>query len=247
MCSGTPRCEKSTWARPPMLEVAGLHAGYGRIQILNGISFDVAAGEVVGILGHNGMGKTTLLKALIGELPATGGSIRFGGRDITGLSMARRARAGLGYVPQGRQILPQLTVGENLRMGEIMRGGASAIPDMLESFPILQPLLERPGQTLSGGQQQILALARCLVGRPRVVLLDEPTEGIQPSIVDEIATALLALQSTLGLTIILVEQDLHFIARLASRVLIIQRGRIIATVAPTALADPAIVAEYLGI
>lgn len=232
---------------PAMLEIADLHAGYGRIPILHGIDFAVGRGEVVGILGHNGMGKTTLLKALIGELPATAGSIRLQGRDITGFSMARRARAGLGYVPQGRQILPQLTVAENLRMGEIMRGGASAIPEMLEIFPALKMLLTRPGQTLSGGQQQILALARCLVGRPQLLLLDEPTEGIQPSIVDEIATALAALQSTLGLTVILVEQDLHFIAELARRVFIIQRGRIIATVAPAALADPAIIAEYLGI
>ena len=202
---------------------------------------------MLGTLGHNGMGKNPLLTALIGELRATGGSIRLEGRDITPLSMARRARAGLGYVPQGRQILPQLTVQENLRMGEIMRGGVSAIPEMLETFPVLKPLLARPGQALSGGQQQILALARCLVGQPKVLLLDEPTEGIQPSIVDEIAIALKHLQSALGLTIILVEQDLHFIAALASRVLIIQRGRIIATIAPTALADPAIVAEYLGI
>lgn len=229
-----------------MLEVEGLHAGYGRIPILHGVDFTVAPGEVVGILGHNGMGKTTLLKALIGELRATNGRIRLEGRDVTPLSMARRARAGLGYVPQGRQILPQLSVAENLRMGEIMRGGESAIPEMLETFPALKPLLARAGQALSGGQQQILALARCLVGRPKVVLLDEPTEGIQPSIVDEIAVALKELQRSLGLTIILVEQDLHFIAELASRVLIIQRGRIIATIAPESLADPAIVAEYLG-
>lgn len=232
---------------PAMLEIADLHAGYGRIPILHGIDFAVGRGEVVGILGHNGMGKTTLLKALIGELPATAGSIRLQGRDITGFSMARRARAGLGYVPQGRQILPQLTVAENLRMGEVMRGGASAIPEMLEIFPALKLLLTRPGQTLSGGQQQMLALARCLVGRPQLLLLDEPTEGIQPSVVDEIATALAVWQATLGLTIILVEQDLHFIAELAHRVFIIQRGRIIATVTPAALADPAIIAEYLGI
>jgi urea transport system ATP-binding protein len=230
-----------------MLEVTGLCSGYGRIPILDGVEFALGEGEVVGVLGHNGMGKTTLLKTLIGELRATAGSIRLGGRDVTRRSMAERSRLGLGYVPQGRQIFPQLSVRENLEMGEVMRGGATAIPELLGYFPALHPLLDRPGQALSGGEQQLLALARTLAGRPKVLLLDEPTEGIQPSVVDEIATILKALAGALHLTVLLVEQDLHFIAALAQRVLIIQRGRIIAQVSPEDLANPAIVEEYLGI
>jgi branched-chain amino acid transport system ATP-binding protein len=230
-----------------MLEVADLHAGYGRIQILNGVSFSLPRGAIFGVLGHNGMGKTTLLKTLIGELPVNGGSIRFDGQDVTAKSMAQRARLGIGYVPQGRQIFPQLSVRENLAFGEVMRGGASLIPTLLGYFPALERLLDRPGQALSGGEQQLLALARCLAGQPRVILLDEPTEGIQPSIVDEIAATLRVLAKELDLTVLLVEQDLHFIAALAERVLIIQRGRIIASLAPGQLADPGIVREYLGL
>ena len=230
-----------------MLAVEGLRAAYGRIPILHGIDLNVAEGEFVGILGHNGMGKTTLLRTLIGEIKASRGAIRFDGEDITRLNMFRRARLGMGYVPQGRDIYPQLTVMENLRMGEVMRGGESAIPEMLEYFPLLKNLLNRPGRTLSGGEQQILALARCLVGRPKLVLLDEPTEGIQPSIVDQILEKLDTLSTALDLTILLVEQDLQFIAKLASRVLIMQKGRIVTTIAPGQLNDPDIVDEYLGI
>ena len=186
-------------------------------------------------------------KTLIGELPVTGGSIRFDGQDVTRKTMAQRSRLGIGYVPQGRQIFPQLSVRENLAFGEAMRGGTSAIPELLRYFPALVGLLDRPGQALSGGEQQLLALARCLAGRPRLILLDEPTEGIQPSIVDEIAATLRVLAEELDLTILLVEQDLHFIAALAERVLIIQRGRIIASLAPEQLKDPAIVQEYLGL
>ncbi len=229
-----------------MLDVRELRSGYGRIPILDGITFSMAQGEVVGVLGHNGMGKTTLLRTLIGELRASGGEIRLDGRDVTRTGMARRARLGVGYVPQGRQIFPQLTVRENLLLGEVARGGRGRLREMLDYFPALEPLLDRPGAALSGGQQQLLALARCLIGRPGLVLLDEPTEGIQPSIVRDIIDILRRLQHALGLTILLVEQDLHFISALASRILIIQRGRIIATVHPQELADPSIVAEYLG-
>ena len=161
-----------------MLDVQGLRAGYGRIPILNGATLSVGAGEVVGILGHNGMGKTTLLKALMGYLPATAGQVMLDGQDITRLSPTARARLGLGYVPQGRQIFGTLTVRENLRMGCLRskRPEAETIESMLETFPRLRPLLDRIGGALSGGEQQILALARCLCGDPRLVLLDEPTE-----------------------------------------------------------------------
>ena len=230
-----------------MLEVSDLRSGYGRIQILDGIDFSMAEGEIVGVLGHNGMGKTTLLRTLIGELRANAGSITFDGTNITRSAMHVRARHGMGYVPQGRDIYPQLSVLENLRMGEVVRQGESAIPEILGYFPILKPLLDRPGRALSGGEQQILALARCLVGRPKLVLLDEPTEGIQPSIVDQIAEKLSELKSVLNLTVLLVEQDLAFIAALATRVLIIQKGRIVTTITPDQLKDQAIVDEYLGI
>ena len=237
----------SIWGYRDVLEVNTLHSGYGRIPILEGVSLSLQEGEVVGILGHNGMGKTTLLRTLIGEIKANRGTIRSNGEDITRLNMFRRARRGMGYVPQGRDIYPQLTVMENLKMGEAMRGGESAIPEMLEYFPLLKPLLNRPGRTLSGGEQQILALARCLAGRPKLILLDEPTEGIQPSIVDQILEKLDTLSAALDLTILLVEQDLQFIAKLASRVLIMQKGRIVTAIDPAQLNDRDIVDEYLGI
>ena len=161
--------------------------------------------------------------------------------------MHRRARLGIGYVPQGRDIYPQLSVMDNLRMGEIVRGGQSAVPELLDYFPLLRALTERPGRALSGGEQQILALARCLAGRPRLLLLDEPTEGIQPSIVDQIQAKLAELAQALDLTVLLVEQNLRFIAALAERVLIMQKGTIVATIAPEQLSDRAIVDEYLGI
>ena len=176
-----------------MLIVSQLSAGYARIPILNGISFAVQEGEFVGILGHNGMGKTTLLRALMGFLPATSGRVHFAGADVTALEPYRRARLGLGYVPQGRDIFPGLTVYDNLRMGCSKQQGdteQATIAAVLEEFPRLIPLLDRVGSALSGGEQQLLAIARCLCGKPRLVLLDEPTEGIQPSIIDEIVETL---------------------------------------------------------
>jgi branched-chain amino acid transport system ATP-binding protein len=230
-----------------MIKVENLRSGYGRIPILHGINFSVQPGEIVGIVGHNGMGKTTLLRTLIGQIRATHGRIQFDGCDITYASSSERARAGIGYVPQGRDIFPQLTVMENLRMGEIVRGGESAVPGMLEHFPTLKDLLDRPGRGLSGGQQQILALARCLAGRPKLILLDEPTDGIQPSIVDLIAEKLGKLSAALGLGIILVEQDIRFIRKLAERVLVIQKGVFIAELPPQLLYKRETIDKYLGI
>jgi urea ABC transporter ATP-binding protein UrtE len=230
-----------------MIEVTNLHSGYGRIPILHGIDLKMKPGEVVGILGHNGMGKTTLLRTLVGNIKATSGRIDFAGHDITRASTAERSRTGIGYVPQGRDIFPQLSVMENLKMGEIMRNGESAIPEMLDHFPVLKDLLERPGRGLSGGQQQILALARCLAGRPKLILLDEPTEGIQPSVVDLIAEKLGELRAALNLGIILVEQDIRFIRQLADRVLIIQKGVFVAEISPQQLYDREAVDAHLGI
>ena len=232
-----------------MLDVRGLRTGYGRIPILNGVSFAVNEGDFIGILGHNGMGKTTLLKALMGFLPATGGRVQFAGDDITALEPHRRARLGLGYVPQGREIFPALTVHDNLRMGCSKQGSdeLETIAEVLEQFPRLKPLLERLGGALSGGEQQLLAMARCLCGKPRLVLLDEPTEGIQPSIIDEIVETLQRLRASSGLTMILVEQNLDFIAALSQRILIIQKGAITREVQPGELGDPSLVGEFIGI
>jgi branched-chain amino acid transport system ATP-binding protein len=232
-----------------MLAVTDLAAAYGRIQILNGISFAVAEREFVGILGHNGMGKTTLLKTLIGAVRATGGQVRFEDRDVTALPAYQRARLGIGYVPQGREIFPTLSVLENLRMATAAFGTSDAevIEPVLEDFPRLKALLDRPGGALSGGEQQLLALARCLCGRPRLILLDEPTEGIQPSIIEEIVERLTMLRDRRGLTVVLVEQNLDFIRALSQRVLIIQKGRITQEVTPERLADATVVSEFIGV
>jgi branched-chain amino acid transport system ATP-binding protein len=232
-----------------MLEVSELAAGYGRIPILGGVSFSVARGEFVGILGHNGMGKTTLLRALMGYIPVTAGRVELEDADITRAEPYRRARAGMGYVPQGRDIFPGLSVRDNLRMGAVGRpkDEDAAIGSALETFPRLKPLIDRPGGALSGGEQQLLAIARCLAGNPRLILLDEPTEGIQPSIIDEIAETLLDLRSKGGLTMILVEQNLDFIATLSERVLIIQKGVIVHSAEPGELHGHGLVNEFIGV
>ena len=231
-----------------MLRAEGLRSGYGRVPILAGIDLSVARGELVGILGHNGMGKSTLLRTLMGFLPATAGGVWFEGRDITRLSPTARARLGIGYVPQGREIFPALTVRENLRMGCLLSRHPEdqAIAGVLDAFPRLRRLLDRPGAALSGGEQQLLALARCLCGDPRLMLLDEPTEGIQPSIIEEIAETLHALRHARELTVILVEQNLQFIAGLSQRILIIQKGVITRETSPDAVRDPALIAEFVG-
>lgn len=228
-----------------MLEVHGLCAGYGRIPILVGIDLSVAPGEVVGILGHNGMGKTTLIRTLMGYSPATAGSIIYQGEDITHQATHRRARAGIGYVPQGRQIFPGLTVLDNLRMGAL-NAPPGKVDQVLEDFPRLREILDRPGAALSGGEQQILAVARSLCTEPQLLLLDEPTEGIQPSIVEQIGELLMALNRDRNLTLVVVEQNLDFIAGLATRVLIIQKGAIVGELEPTDLKNPAIIDEFVG-
>jgi branched-chain amino acid transport system ATP-binding protein len=231
-----------------MLNVTDLRSGYGRIPILAGITLSVAAGEFVGILGHNGMGKSTLLRTLMGYLPMTAGDITFEGQSLRGLSPTARARRGIGYVPQGREIFPSLSVYENLRMGCLMakQDERATIKSILEDFPRLERLLERPGGALSGGEQQLLALARCLCGAPKFVLLDEPTEGIQPSIIEEMIETLQRLGAQRSLTILLVEQNLNFITSLSQRVLILQKGLIIREVPPNVAKDRAMMEEYVG-
>jgi branched-chain amino acid transport system ATP-binding protein len=222
-----------------MLNITNLGAGYGRIPILAGIGFSVDEGECVGLWGHNGMGKTTLLRAIMGYLAADAGTISFSGTDITRLPTHARVHLGIGLVPQGRQIFPGLTVLENLRMGNAALAAADGyiMGEVLELFPRLKPLLDRKGGNLSGGEQQLLALARCLCGRPRMILLDEPTEGIQPSINDEIVETLQLLRTKWKLTMVIVEQKRDFIASLASRALIMQKGTITKEVPAIELLD----------
>jgi branched-chain amino acid transport system ATP-binding protein/urea transport system ATP-binding protein len=211
-----------------LLEVKDLRSGYGRIPILFGIDMTVQDGEYLGILGHNGMGKTTTLRALMGHLPTTSGSVVFAGKTITHLKPHERSRLGIGLVPQGREIFPDLSVHENLRMGlaAAPKEDRSVIDTVLQDFPRLVRLLDRRGGALSGGEQQLLALARCLCTKPRLILLDEPTEGIQPSIIEEIIETLLALKKRWNMSLIVVEQNLEFITSLSDRVLNIQKGRI---------------------
>ncbi|NPV21262.1 ABC transporter ATP-binding protein [Bradyrhizobium aeschynomenes] len=211
-----------------LLEVKGLKSGYGRIPILFGVDLTVADGEYLGILGHNGMGKTTALRTLMGHLPTTDGSVVFAGKTITHLKPHERSRLGIGLVPQGREIFPDLSVMENLRMGlaAAPKEDRGVIDTVLQDFPRLVRLLDRRGGALSGGEQQLLALARCLCTMPKLILLDEPTEGIQPSIIEEIIETLLALKTRWKMSLIVVEQNLEFITSLSDRILHIQKGRI---------------------
>jgi amidase len=231
-----------------LLKVSNLRAGYGRVPVLHGIDLTVNEGEILGVLGHNGMGKSTLLKTLMGIIPATGGSMMFDQQDMVRMRSSGRAQLGIGYVPQGRGIFPNLSVRDNLRMGVAAHDldEDSAIDRVLEDFPRLVRLLDRDGGALSGGEQQLLALARCLISEPDLILLDEPTEGIQPSIIDEIIELLKVMNRRDGLSIVLVEQSLDFITALSDRVLLIQKGRIMGEVSGSEAADPALIEEFTG-
>ena len=212
-----------------MLELRGLNQFYGGSHTLRGIDLTVPAGTCTALLGRNGVGKTTLLRCLMGLLPVRSGRIAFDGKDITHLTAYQRARLGIGYVPQGREIFPRLTVAENLAVGEAAAGrGHSIAPrDELEAlFPALRTMQKRRGGDLSGGQQQQLAIARALVARPRLLLLDEPTEGIQPSIVKDIERVLRVLLER-GMTILLVEQYVDFARSLAQHYAILSRGQVV--------------------
>jgi urea transport system ATP-binding protein len=210
-----------------MLTVTHLDVRYGDSQVVRDISFSLAEGETLAVMGRNGMGKTTLFKALIGLLPLAAGSIKLGGFELARLSPHDRVRAGLGYVPQGRMIFPQLTVEENILTGmETM--AERAVPDWVcETFPVLKEMARRKGGNLSGGQQQQLAIARALVGNPKVLILDEPTEGIQPSIIKDIARVLNRLKHERKFSLVVSEQVLAFALEVADRFLIIERGEFV--------------------
>jgi urea transport system ATP-binding protein len=220
----------------PLLEVEALQQYYGGSHILRNVGFGAAAGEVTVILGRNGVGKTTLLKSLMGVVPVRSGSVRFAGADITRETPYQRARRGIGYVPQGREIFLRLTVAENLQMGLATRRGGTPLPgELFELFPVLKQMLNRRGGDLSGGQQQQLAIARALAAAPSLLVLDEPTEGIQPSIIKDIGRVIRTLADT-GLAvdgrrqrmaIVLVEQFYDFAAELADRYLVMERGEVV--------------------
>ncbi len=230
-----------------LLEVRGLKASYGVVPALHRVDFHADQGEVVGILGHNGMGKTTLLRAIMGFVKVTGGEITFDGTPLKGKAVHARSRLGMGLVPQGREIFPNLSVEDNLLVGIAAAGGDPAtMREILMLFPRLERLLDRRGGALSGGEQQLLALARCLCRHPKLMLLDEPTEGIQPSIIDEIVETLQKLTARGDITIVLVEQNLDFITSLASRVYAISNGILDAEIPRHRLTDPRAVSEYMG-
>ena len=231
-----------------LLEVKALRAGYGRVPVLHGVDFEVEEGEIVGVLGHNGMGKSTLLKTIMGIVLATGGTVDYAGFEISRETTSERARRGIGYVPQGRGIFANLSVRDNIRMGLAAHhyDESEAVGRVLAEFPLLEPLLDRDGGALSGGQQQLLAIARCLVSEPELILLDEPTEGIQPSIVDRIIELLQTLNRRRGVTVVLVEQNLDFITELSHRVLLLQKGVISGEVKGSDAANPALIEEFTG-
>jgi ABC-type branched-subunit amino acid transport system ATPase component len=231
-----------------MISIENLVTGYGRIGVLNGISLTVALGECVGILGHNGTGKSTLLKAIAGLLPTWSGRIMLDGRSIERQDAHLRAHAGIGSVPQGRQIFPGLSVRENLHFAALAKGldKARAEAEALADFPELARLLDRPGGGLSGGEQQLLSLARALCGAPRLLLLDEPTDGIQPSIVQTMIERFGALRQKRGVAVLLVEQNLDFLRACADRVLMIHRGQIDRELSHDALGDPSLDQEFIG-
>ena len=215
-----------------MLKVENLNQYYGGRHILRGLSFEVPMGKVTTLLGRNGVGKTTLLKTLMGLVPAATGSIHIGlgdtAREITRAKPFERVRAGIGYVPQGREIFPRLTVGENLQMGLATQPASTKVPERIfEMFPVLRQMLGRRGGDLSGGQQQQLAIGRALAMGPKLLILDEPTEGIQPSIIKDIERAIRALAATGEMAILLVEQYYDFCESLADQYLLMERGEII--------------------
>ena len=230
-----------------MFEVKGLHAGYGQSRVVHGVDLHVAEGEILAVMGRNGMGKTTLFKTLVGLLPATSGDISLNGQSVADMPSFQRVREGIAYVPQGRMIFPTLTVEENIRTGLPGRALADPIPDEIYAlFPVLHDMRRRRGGDLSGGQQQQLAIARALVTQPKVLLLDEPTEGIQPSIIKDIARSLLEIRKMKNLAIIVSEQVLSFTLEIADRLIVIDRGRFVLE-NMRADVDEASVSRYLSV
>jgi branched-chain amino acid transport system ATP-binding protein len=233
----------------PLLTVSGLRGGYGGKPVLQGIDLAVDAGDIVAVIGRNGVGKTTLMKTLIGLLPPMAGTIRYAGADVTALPADRRSRLGLAYIPQGRDVFPRLTVAENLLVGETAGAGRGApdYPRVHAFFPILKERARQAAGTLSGGQQQQLAIGRAMLGSPRLMLLDEPSEGIQPSIVQDIARNVKRLNAETGVAVLLVEQNLDLIVSMARRGFVMDKGRIVASLGPDEIASRDTVRRYLAL
>lgn len=210
-----------------MLELADIHSGYGRTEVIHGVSLTVPDDSVVAIMGHNGAGKTTLLRTAVGLLTSKSGTITFNGEVITSLTPSRRVRRGIAYVPQGQQSFPQLTTAENLQVvADGRKRGKALIDESLDLFPALRDLLTRKAGLLSGGQRQQLAIARALITEPKLLILDEPTEGIQPSVVAEIERTIIDLTRRGGLSVLLVEQHIGFALQAAQRYYVLESGRI---------------------
>lgn len=209
-----------------MLHIENLCAGYGDVDVVHNVTLDVLPNEVVGVLGCNGAGKTTLVKAVMGLLPRVSGEIAFLGQPLTGLRTHEIARRGIGLVPQGRWIFPKLTVRENLLMGTQAAGGADILDEVFDYFPVLKVRLSQQGGTLSGGEQQVLAIARALCGRPKLLLLDEPSDGVQPNLVERIGEVIPELCRRSKLSVLLVEQNLDLVLQSARRCIVLSNGRL---------------------
>jgi branched-chain amino acid transport system ATP-binding protein len=233
----------------PLLEVHDVAGGYGSGDILQGVTLMIGAGEIVATIGRNGVGKSTLMKAIMGQLSVRSGSLRLKQRSITNLRADQRAALGIGYVPQGREVFPELTVEENLLMGEtINRAKSRPRYDLAYAyFPILRERRRQAAGTFSGGQQQMLAIGRALVGQPELLLLDEPSLGIQPSIVREIGDSLIRLNREEGLSILVVEQNIGLISHVAQRAYAMDKGRIVANLGWETLRSRDVLTEYLAI
>jgi len=224
-----------------MLQVEKINQYYGSSHTLRGVSLELEKGKCMALLGRNGVGKTTLLKCLMGVLPVSAGSVRLEGRDITRLAPHLRARAGIAYVPQGREIFARLTVEENLLMGLATHSGKKAHTikgEVYELFPVLKEMLHRRGGDLSGGQQQQLAIARALLAEPKLIILDEPTEGIQPSIIKDIGNVIRLLRQRGDMAILLCEQYFDFAQELADQFMVLSRGEVVASGVQAAMNDP---------
>lgn len=210
-----------------MLNVSDYRVSYGQSEIVHGLDFNVQPNEIIAVMGRNGMGKSTLMKALMGVIPESGGTATLDGKQISGMKSHQRVSQGLAYVPQGRMIFPGMTVRENIQTGLTSNGRRTVPRDLYDMFPVLLEMRNRRGGNLSGGQQQQLAIARALASDPKVLLLDEPTEGIQPSIIKEIAQTLKEIRDQRGLTIVVTEQVLSFALEVADRILVVEKGKIV--------------------